>query len=344
MSRPIGTAVELERRRRLAVERVHQGEAPSLVARILGVPRSTLFRWRQLDQQGPDGLRAHPSPGPSPRLSDEQLRQLEALLLQGATNHGWPNALWTGPRVRELIRRHFNVTLHPDHIVRMLRQRLHWTSQKPQRRARQRDPKEVERWKADEFPRIVREAHQRSAHLVFLDESGFQLAPTLRRTLAPRGQTPIVACDGRRDKVSAISAITLSPQQARLGLYFRLLEPKENVRAPDVVAFLRQLKQHIPGELTVVWDRSRTHGRSKLVRAYLAQHPEIVTEDFPGYAPELNPDELVWSWTKYGRLCNWAPADAEELWEGVWGELYDLRKQPDLLASFINQVNLPLRL
>ena len=344
MSRPLGTAAELERRRRLAVQRVQEGEAPTVVARILGVPRSTLFRWRQRDRQGPEGLAAQPSSGPTPRLSAQQLHQLEALLLQGTVHHGWPNALWTGPRVRELIHRHFQVTLHPDHVVRMLRQRLNWTSQKPQRRARQRNDKEVERWKGDEFPRIVREAYQRNAHLVFLDESGFQLAPTVRRTLAPCGQTPLLLCDGRRDKVSAISALTLSPQRARLGLYFRLLTPKENVQAPDVVDFLRRLKQHIPGELTMVWDRSRTHGRSKLVRAYLARHPEIVAEDFPGYAPDLNPDELVWSWTKYGHLSNWVPGDKEELWEGVWGALYDLSKQPKLLASCINQVNLPLRL
>jgi hypothetical protein len=87
----------------------------------------------------------------------------------------------------------------------------------------------------------------RQAHRLFRHEAGFQLAPTVRRTRAPQGQTPIRVCDGRRDKVGAISALTLRPQRARLGLYFRMLEPQENVRAPDVVAFLRQLKEHIPG-------------------------------------------------------------------------------------------------
>jgi hypothetical protein len=226
----------------------------------------------------------------------------------------------------------------------MLRQRLNWSSQKPQRRARERNDKEVERWKADEFPRIVREAYRREAHLVFLDESGFQLTPTVRRTLAPRGQTPVVRCCDRRDRVSAISAITLSPQRAQTHLYFRLLWPNDNVKAKDVVPFLRELKKHLPGAMTVVWDKSNVHSKSKLVKAYLAAHPEIVAEDFPGYAPDLNPDELVWSWSKYSRLCNWSAKDADELWDGVFDALYDLRTQPQLLTSFINQVNLPLRL
>ena len=92
-------------------------------------------------QQGDQALAAKAHPGSPPRLSDDQLRQLQALLLQGATQHGWPNELWTGKRVAEMIRRHFGVSLHPDHVVRMLRQRLHWTSPKPQRRARQRNDK-----------------------------------------------------------------------------------------------------------------------------------------------------------------------------------------------------------
>lgn len=344
MSRPIGTFAELERRRRLAVERVHQGERPTTVARILGIPLSTLYRWRKRAEHGHEALKANPPGGPEPKLSDSQLQQLEELLLQGATQHGWSNSLWTGPRVAALIRRHFDVSLHPDHVVRMLRQRLGWTSQKPQRRAREHNDKEVERWKADDFPRLVRETYQRKAQLVFLDESGYMLTPVVRRTLAPCGQTPLLDCWDRRDRISAISAITLSPQQARLGLSFRLLWPNTNVRAVHVVEFLRQLKQSMPGGMTVVWDRSPTHSNSKVVRAYLARHGDIVVEDVPAYAPELNPDELVWSWSKYGRLANWAPINADEMWDSIFSELYDLREQPHLLASFINHVNLPLRL
>jgi transposase len=154
----------------------------------------------------------------------------------------------------------------------------------------------------------------------------------------------VVRCCDRRDRVSAISAITLSPQRAQTNLYFRLLWPNDNVKAKDVVQFLRELKKHLPGAMTVVWDKSNVHSKSKLVKAYLAAHPEIVAEDFPGYAPDLNPDELVWSWSKYSRVCNWSAKDADELWDGVFDALYDLRTQPQLLTSFINQVNLPLRL
>lgn len=89
--RPIGTAAELERRRTRAVELMNKGESPTVFARILGVCRTSLYCWKKMAQVQPDGLAAKPHPGPKPRLSPEQLGELESLLLQGAVTHGWNN-------------------------------------------------------------------------------------------------------------------------------------------------------------------------------------------------------------------------------------------------------------
>ena len=125
MSRPLGTPAELERRRRRAVELMNQGDSPTTIAHILGVGRPSLYRWQQAAHSGPDGLAAKPHPGPTPRLTDAQLVELEGLLRQGATAHGWANELWTAPRVTEVIRRHFGVAFHPEHVRKMLKRRLH---------------------------------------------------------------------------------------------------------------------------------------------------------------------------------------------------------------------------
>lgn len=345
MSRPLGTAAELERRRRLAVDRVRQGEKPAVVARVLGVNRNSLYRWRCQAEHGPDALAAKPHPGRPPRLSDDQLRQLERLLAQGADAHGWPNRLWTTARVAQVIRRHFHVTLHPDHLGRMLRTRLGWSPQKPRRKARERDEDAIDHWKRVAFPRILRDAAARGAYVVFLDESGYMLTPCLRRTWAPRGQTPVLDAWDRRDRISAISSLSVSPVTRRLNLHFDLLPDNDNVHAADIVDYLRMLKAALGGRpLTVVWDGSNVHDRARVVRAYLAQHPEIVTERLPAYAPELNPDELVWSWSKYGRLPNLAASDTDVLREALIDDLLYLRHQKELLASFIQRTGLPLRL
>lgn len=170
------------------------------------------------------------------------------------------------------------------------------------------------------------------------------LTPTVRRTLAPRGQTPIQYCWDRRDRISAISAITVSPICKRRGLYFTLLADNENVHAEDVVGFLRQVKRHLPGAITIIWDRGKIHDRSKVVRAYLAKHPDIVTERLPAYAPELNPDEQVWSNIKYAHLSNYAPRDTQELRQHLRRQLCHLRKRPDMLGSFIQHTKIALRI
>src|SRR5215207_1338886 len=337
MSRPLGTAEELERRRRRAVELVEAGEARATVARVLGVHPKTLGRWLRQARK-PGGLAARPAPGRPPGLNDLQLGQLEQLLLDGPRAHGWKNALWTAPRVARLIERFFGVTYHPEHVRRLLKRRLDWSSQKPRRKARERDDKEVERWLGDEFPRIAREAYRRGAYLAFWDESGFFLTPTVRRTLAPRGKTPVLEAWDRRDKGSAISCITLSPLAGRPGLYFDLLD--HNVRGEDVVGFLAELHRRL-GPVTVVWDRNQIHSKSKVVKRWLAKHPGVVCEDFPGYVPDLNPDEGVWGWAKYGRLANLAANDKDELWDRVVDELIEVKFRPDLLRGFIRQTGLP---
>jgi len=95
----------------------------------------------------------------------------------------------------------------------------------------------------------------------------------VRRTYAPRGKTPIVEAWHRKGRISAISAVTVSPVRRRPNLVFRLLGDDANAHGEDTVAFLAQLRGEIKGPMTVLWDQSRIHERSVVVKAYLARHP-----------------------------------------------------------------------
>jgi len=343
MTRPIGTAAELERRRRRAVELLDQGESPSTIARILGVHETSVHRWRRLARQGP-GLAAKPHPGRKPLLSDEQWLEVQRLLLQGAKHHGWANDLWTADRVAALIQRHFGVKYHPEHVRSVLKERFDFSSHKPALRPREQNDKEVERWKDDEFRRILRDAFRRQATLVFLDESGFMLTPLLRRSLWPRGRTQVIDAWQRHDRISAISCITLGVNDQQPQLYFELLPQGLNVTAADIVAFLSDLRRELPGPLTIVWDRHRIHSRAQRVQEWLAGQTDVVLEDLPPYAPKLNPDEMVWSWLKYGRLPNLCPNDVTALHDHLSTELDWATFDRELLAGFFNHAKLGVRL
>src|SRR4029079_4883217 len=176
---------------------------------------------------------------------------------------------------------------------------------------------------------------RRKAHVIFLDEAGFMLTATVRRTLAPRGKTPVLPAWQRHDRISAISCVTLAPEAKQPELYFELLPADLNVGAEDIVAFLRQLRQELPGPWVLAWDRHNIHSRSRLVKAWLAGEPEVVLEDLPAYAPALNPDEMVWAWLKYGRLANLTPADVAELAEHLVKELEGGALDYQVFARFL---------
>jgi transposase len=181
--------------------------------------------------------------------------------------------------------------------------------------------------------------------LVFIDESGCFLAPLVRRTLALRGQTPHffhkVRHEGRgRDKVSMLGALTLSPKIGRLGLYFSNLV-NDYFDHVAVAWFLRQLLKHLRGPVIVVWDRGPMH-RGPAIRQLQQDYPRLILERLPAYAPELNPTEGVWTYVKWGRLCNFAPPDSPTLEKHVFNELHAIRRHQKRLRGFWTRSKLPL--
>jgi len=148
------------------------------------------------------------------------------------------------------------------------------------------------------------------AYLAFVDESGFLLIPTVRRTWAPRGKTPLLYHSYRRDRISTIAALTVSPRRGRLGVYVQF-HPK-NITGVEVVVFLRGLLRHLPGPLVLIWDGGSIHYR-RLVQDYVrSRRARLHVYRFPAYAPEVNPAEHVWTNGKR-YMSNGTPQDIDEL-------------------------------
>jgi transposase len=157
--RPLGTPEELARRGQRAVAAYHKDQSPLTIARVLGVERSTVHRWVRLARQ-PGGVDPKSLQRP-PLLSDRQLAELDGLLRQGATEHGWSSDLWTAARVAVLIDRHVGIRYHLEHVRKILKRRLGWSSQKPQKKAKERYEEGVRRWGSRRFPAAWRRASAR---------------------------------------------------------------------------------------------------------------------------------------------------------------------------------------
>jgi transposase len=149
-----GSPIELEHRRRLAVQRVLEGYSTQEVADFLGVDPSTVRRWvAAFRDHGDQGLVARPVSGRPRKLTPTQEKIALRWLTESPSEHGFETELWTAPRLGQLIREEFGVRLHPKYLSAWLRDRG-FTPQKPQRVPRERDPEAIAAWLATDWPRI----------------------------------------------------------------------------------------------------------------------------------------------------------------------------------------------
>jgi transposase len=155
----------LQERERLQARRLQAAEPfatdvrQAEVARQLGVSRQSAHLWhRRWQAAGPDGLYSQGPTGPTPRLSDRQLRQVrrvEQALLEGSGANGVAGELWTLDRIATVIERQTGVRHHPAWVWALLRHRLGWSVQRPVRRAAERDQDAIDRWVKERWPRIL---------------------------------------------------------------------------------------------------------------------------------------------------------------------------------------------
>lgn len=165
------------------------------------------------------------------------------------------------------------------------------------------------------------------------------LQPTVRRTWAPRGKTPIHYSWDRHDRLSVTGAITVSPMRQRLGLYFSIAS--RNLTGDDVFAFVQQLWRHLKRPLLIIWDRWSGHRKAaRLLQALYGQRMHI--ERLPAYAPELNVVDHCWGHTKYGEMANFIPHDINDLTQAVACSLIAKPRRPSLLRAFFQHAHLRL--
>lgn len=131
------------------------------------------------------------------------------------------------------------------------------------------------------------------------------MKPTVTRTWATCGETPILESKTRWEKVSTIGAITTTGQ-------FLQQTHDGAIRGQHVIAFFKHLLRHVPGKITVILDNARIH-KTKALSAFVMEQERLSVEYLPPYSPELNPIELVWAYIKQHVLGNFCPSDLHTL-------------------------------
>lgn len=135
-----------------------------------------------------------------------------------------------------------------------------------------------------------------------------------------------------------IGSLHVSPRRK---LSQRFAIHSHNVRTPEVVRYLKELHRQLRRPLIVVMDRLPAH-RSAVTQLRKQGVDWLHVEWLPGYAPDLNPVEALWSYSKYSRLANFTPDDRDELFDAVIEAVGDVHLDPSLLSSFFQSAHLRL--
>jgi len=320
----------LEEIRKMAIERVREGERPSAVIASYGFHRCVIYRWMKAAAGRGKGLRAlaaRKATGRPKKLVATQERQVFGWVNgKNPMQYGFDFGLWTRQIVRELVRQKFGVTLSLASIGALLA-RLGLTAQKPLQRAYQRDPQAIERWQRDTYPAIARRAKAEKADIYFWDESGFRADAVHGKTWGRRGKTPVVQVPGQRQSISAASAVS-----AKGAFWFATYQG--GLKGESFVELLKKLMYRRKKPLHLVLDGLPAH-KTKVVKTYVAATQGRLTLHFlPGYAPELNPDELVWSHAKRTGNARRPLQKGEKLEPRISAQLAEIANNPKLVRSF----------
>jgi transposase len=245
--------------RRLAAQRVLDGESPTEVTRSYGLGEKTIYKWVKIaKEKGLEALAPKPRPGRSRALTEFEAEEVKRWILSGdPRQYGFDFGLWTRQIVAHLIEDRFGIVLGVTAVGDLLhRQGL--TPQKPMRRAYERDDKAITQWKEKKYPDIKKEAKKQGAEIFWLDEASIRSDDPLLRTWGLKGQTPTVRTSGQRQGINAISAVS-----NRGGFWYQVYTERFN--ADVFIDCLKDLLRNRRKPVFIITDGHPVH-KSKKVR------------------------------------------------------------------------------
>jgi transposase len=320
----------LEAIRLMAIERVREGERAAEVIAAYGFNRTTIYKWIKAALRpgvGVKALRSTKATGRPRSLTATQEKQVFRWVNgRDPRQYGLDFGLWTRAVVAGLIQKKFGVRLGLTAIGELLA-KLGLTPQKPLQRAYQRDPQAIEKWQRETYPAIARLTKAQGGEVFFWDESGFRADTVHGKTWGVRGQTPVVQRPGQRQSIRAASAVN-----ANGAFWFCTYQGALN--AELFVELLQKMMHYRKKPVHLVLDSLPAHKKA-IVRDYVSSTNGRLTLHFlPGYAPDLNPDELVWSHVKRTGIARSPLQKGEKLRERIEEQLAKLQKLPRLIRSF----------
>lgn len=309
------------------VEAVQRGDPVAVVARVCGVAVRSIFDWLAWYRQGGwQALKEGRRSGRPRKVSGEVMRWLyRAITMGNPLQYQFEFCLWTLAIIRQMLRREHGRELSKSAVSRLLAQ-MGLSPQRPIYRSYKQRPRELRRFLKETFPGLQELARRTGAVIFFVDEASVRSDAHRGTTWGKIGETPVVQDSGDRFSLRLISAVTL-----RGDMRFAAFEG--SMTGARFVEFIEKLRKDVKRPLIIIADNASYH-RSKPLKDYVASSQgQVVVENLPRYAPELNPDEQVWNQAK-SRLGKLFVTSKKEMKRAVLNIMRSIQRNCDLIQSF----------
>jgi transposase len=325
----------LEALRIRAVRRVHDGDSPEVVSRIIGINRGTIYDWLASYRRGGwDALKAKDISGRPPKLDGKSLQWIfDTITQKNPMQMNFEFALWTLEMIAAVIKQKYKLTLSRSSVGRLMAQ-LGVTVQKPLHRAMERDESAVQKWLKTDYPKIKKMAAAQGAEIYFGDAAHIRSDHHAGTTWGKKGVTPIVQSTGARHGMSVMSAIT-SKGKMRF-----MIKERGGVGAAVFIEFLKRLMVGAKKKIFLIVDRGPAHRAKKTHTFVKTLGGKLQLFFLPAYSPDRNPDELVWKHLKadtVGRMVTTGKADFKSK---VVSSMRRLQKNPAKIRAFYRKPSL----
>jgi transposase len=314
------------------MEALREGMNQTEAARIFGVSRWSVVQWAKVQRSsGAAALAAKRRgrrAGEAGKLSTKQCERMRALVVGKMPEQlKLPFYLWTRAAVRELIKRQCAVSLSLTAVGGYLR-RWGLSVQRPVRRAYERNDEAVALWLAEVYPQIAVRAKRERARIYWGDETGLRSDDVRGRGFAPIGQPTVVKVPGRRFGCNVISALTNKGEMS-----FMVFEGR--FQAEQFIGFCERLIKQSGVKAFLIVDAHSVHRCTKVRDWLQPRQAQIELFFLPGYAPELNPDELLNGDIKRA-VSQARPRDRDAMKTATRKWLHRRQKQPRILANLFH--------